>query len=104
MTDTLLKKYKRARSNLERLRALRATILHEVNAAKMKHHIQLCNCKFDRILFNFTHAGFYGEEEDPELIKYEAFPNAMFFAILLDLLILLEVRHATEIWIIHAVF
>jgi len=91
VTDTLVKKYKRARSNLEQLRALGATILHEVNATKMKHHIQLCSCKFDRIVFNFPHAGFYGKEDNPELIKYKLLLMLFFFAKLLELFILLEV-------------
>ncbi|KAK5845006.1 uncharacterized protein LOC108482069 isoform X2 [Gossypium arboreum] len=35
----------------------------------MKHHTDLANRKFDRIIFNFPHAGFYGKEDNPHMIQ-----------------------------------
>ncbi|KAG4214074.1 hypothetical protein ERO13_A01G098900v2 [Gossypium hirsutum] len=67
--DTLMKKYKNAISNLENLEKLGACLLHEVDATKMKHHTDLANRKFDRIIFNFPHAGFYGKEDNPHMIQ-----------------------------------
>ncbi|XP_052878077.1 uncharacterized protein LOC108482069 isoform X1 [Gossypium arboreum] len=46
-----------------------ACLLHEVDATKMKHHTDLANRKFDRIIFNFPHAGFYGKEDNPHMIQ-----------------------------------
>ncbi|KAA3467248.1 heavy metal-associated isoprenylated plant protein 41-like [Gossypium australe] len=67
--DILMKKYKNASSNLENLEKLGACLLHEVDATKMKHHPDLANRKFDRIIFNFPHAGFYGKEDNPHMIQ-----------------------------------
>ncbi|XP_019196228.1 PREDICTED: heavy metal-associated isoprenylated plant protein 41-like isoform X3 [Ipomoea nil] len=63
------KKYKNAESNLKKLRRLGATILHRVDAINMKLHTDLRMRKFDRIIFNFPHAGFYGKEDDNRLIQ-----------------------------------
>ncbi|XP_039000590.1 heavy metal-associated isoprenylated plant protein 41-like [Hibiscus syriacus] len=65
-----LKKYKNAASNLEKLSRLGATLLHRVNVATMKLHPVLANRKFDRIIFNFPHAGFKGKEDNPDMIGY----------------------------------
>ncbi|KAK8313354.1 hypothetical protein V6Z12_D01G104200 [Gossypium hirsutum] len=35
----------------------------------MKHHTDLANRKFDRIIFNFPHAGFHGKEDNPHMIR-----------------------------------
>ncbi|KAH1121373.1 hypothetical protein J1N35_004533 [Gossypium stocksii] len=67
--DILMKKYKNAIPNLENLEKLGACLLHEVDATKMKHHTDLANRKFDRIIFNFPHAGFYGKEDNPHMIQ-----------------------------------
>nr|DAD23726.1 TPA_asm: hypothetical protein HUJ06_025189 [Nelumbo nucifera] len=66
---TLVKKYKDAKSNLEQLEKLGATLLHGVDATRMKFHTDLRMRKFDRIIFNFPHAGFHGKEEDIQLIN-----------------------------------
>ncbi|KAL5974430.1 hypothetical protein ACLOJK_031095 [Asimina triloba] len=60
--DVVMRKYRRARSNLGELEKLGATILHRVDATKMKLHADLRMRKFDRIVFNFPHAGFRGKE------------------------------------------
>ncbi|XP_020536956.1 heavy metal-associated isoprenylated plant protein 41 isoform X3 [Jatropha curcas] len=67
--DVLVKMYKNAKSNLENLLKLGATILHGVDATKMKFHPDLKMRKFDRIIFNFPHAGFNGKEDDINVIK-----------------------------------
>nr|GMC53663.1 heavy metal-associated isoprenylated plant protein 41-like [Ipomoea batatas] len=67
--DEVTKKYKDAKSNLEKLQHLGATILHGVDAIKMKLHTDLRMRKFDRIIFNFPHAGFHGKEDNVRLIQ-----------------------------------
>ncbi|KAJ4982425.1 hypothetical protein NE237_033262 [Protea cynaroides] len=67
--DTLISKYKRVKSNLKNLEKLGAAILHKIDATKMKFHTDLRMQKFDRIIFNFPHAGFHGKEDQPHLIK-----------------------------------
>ncbi|KAF6164057.1 hypothetical protein GIB67_037466 [Kingdonia uniflora] len=48
---------------------LGATILHGVDATKMKLHTDLKMRKFDRIIYNFPHAGFHRKEDDAFLIR-----------------------------------
>ncbi|KAF7140717.1 hypothetical protein RHSIM_Rhsim06G0233600 [Rhododendron simsii] len=67
--DVLIKKYKQAKSNLENLGLLGASLLHRVDATTMKLHTDLKMRKFDRIIFNFPHAGFHGKEDNIHLIK-----------------------------------
>jgi hypothetical protein len=67
--DVLIKKYKKAKSNLENLAKLKASTLHGVDATKMKLHPDLRMRKFDRIIFNFPHAGFHGKEDNIKLIE-----------------------------------
>ncbi|KAK8705816.1 hypothetical protein V6N13_049405 [Hibiscus sabdariffa] len=67
--DVLKKKYRNAASNLGELEKLGATLLHEVDATRMKRHADLAKQKFDRIIFNFPHAGFYGKEDSPRMIR-----------------------------------
>ncbi|KAJ0249977.1 Heavy metal-associated isoprenylated plant protein 41 [Hirschfeldia incana] len=67
--DDVVRKYKKGRSNLETLKRLGASLLHGVDATKLQLHPHL-NCRrFDRIIFNFPHAGFHGKETDSSLIK-----------------------------------
>jgi len=67
--DALIRKYKKAKSNLWKLEKLGASLLYEVDATKMKHIADLSMRKFDRIIFNFPHAGFHGKEDNVQLIK-----------------------------------
>ncbi|KAH7861773.1 hypothetical protein Vadar_030771 [Vaccinium darrowii] len=67
--DMLIEKYKQVKLNLEKLKLLGASILHEVDATNMKLHTDLKMRKFDRIIFNFPHAGFHGKEDSIHLIK-----------------------------------
>lgn len=66
-------RYKNARLNLTILNGLGASVLHGVDAAKMKYHMDLHMRKFDRIIFNFPHAGFFGREDNPLMIRYILF-------------------------------
>lgn len=69
-SDAVVVKYAKAKAHLESLEKMGATILHCVNAMQMKLHTDLKMRKFDRIVFNFPHAGFKGKEEQMKLIKY----------------------------------
>ncbi|XP_044946988.1 heavy metal-associated isoprenylated plant protein 41-like [Hordeum vulgare subsp. vulgare] len=68
---TLTKKYRGAESNLAKLKKMGAVILLGVDAGKLDCHAYLRTKQFDRIVFNFPHAGFsFGWKEDDErLIK-----------------------------------
>lgn len=67
--DVLIKMYKKAKSNLEALEKLGASLLFGVDATKMKLHTDLKMRKFDRIIYNFPHAGFHGKEDNRLMIK-----------------------------------
>nr|GMC49787.1 heavy metal-associated isoprenylated plant protein 41-like [Ipomoea batatas] len=67
--DTVTKKYKNAKSNIEKLWHLGATIFHKVDATKMERQTDVEMRKFDRIVFNFPHAGFCGKEDSDRVIK-----------------------------------
>jgi len=61
--------YKHAKSNIDDLHKLGACILHGVDATKMELHSDLKMRRFDRVIFNFPHAGFHGREDNTLLIK-----------------------------------
>ncbi|CBI39837.3 hypothetical protein VitviT2T_030114 [Vitis vinifera] len=67
--DVLIKMYKKAKSNLEALEKLGASLLFGVDATKMKLHTDLKMWKFDRIIYNFPHAGFHGKEDNRLMIN-----------------------------------
>ncbi|CAN1831480.1 Heavy metal-associated isoprenylated plant protein 41 [Linum perenne] len=58
----LVKKYKNAESNVATLKRMGAQVYHGVDATQMKSFADLSMRKFDRIIFNFPHAGFHGRE------------------------------------------
>ncbi|KAG7957985.1 hypothetical protein I3843_11G202800 [Carya illinoinensis] len=67
--EFLMQNYSNARTNLEELKERRCTTLHNVNAHTMILH-PLLNLKvFDRIIFNFPHAGFMFSEHDDRQIE-----------------------------------
>ncbi|KAI3510181.1 hypothetical protein L1887_25712 [Cichorium endivia] len=66
--DDVIRKYKRAKKNLQKLRDFGAQLLHGVDTIKMKLHTDLTMRKFDRIVYNFPHAGFLGKESDEIVI------------------------------------
>ncbi|KAM0908674.1 hypothetical protein ACQ4PT_015299 [Festuca glaucescens] len=62
-------KHYQAVSNVIELKRLGATVLHDVNANTMKLHTSLKMKQFDRIVFNFPHAGFNGPETQLHVIN-----------------------------------
>ncbi|KAK7381212.1 hypothetical protein VNO78_33743 [Psophocarpus tetragonolobus] len=66
--ESLMMKYGDALRNLTELESLGCTILHEVDVHTMAQHYFLCTMKFDRVIFNFPHAGFVGRESDTHQI------------------------------------
>uniref|UniRef100_A0A803LL97 25S rRNA (uridine-N(3))-methyltransferase BMT5-like domain-containing protein n=2 Tax=Chenopodium quinoa TaxID=63459 RepID=A0A803LL97_CHEQI len=80
------------------LRFLGATVLHEVDARQMQDHPSLCWRKFDYIVYNFPHAGFYGSEDNPDMINkhqglvYDFFSNARWL-----------LRHNGQIHVTHKI-
>ncbi|KAI9120049.1 hypothetical protein K1719_009018 [Acacia pycnantha] len=67
--DQVVRKYKKAMSNLVALTKLGAHVLHGVDATQMKSHPNLKMRRFDRIIFNFPHAGFHGRERSFSMIQ-----------------------------------
>ncbi|KAG5053403.1 hypothetical protein AAZV13_02G253300 [Glycine max] len=61
---TVIGKYSRASTNLNELENLGCTIVHEVDVHTMNKHPLLQRKYFDRIVFNFPHAGFVYREHD----------------------------------------
>ncbi|PWA53149.1 hypothetical protein CTI12_AA447580 [Artemisia annua] len=64
----VINKYKRAQANLDMLYHFGAKLLHGVDATEMEQHTDLQERKFDRIVYNFPHAGFHGKEDDDRVI------------------------------------
>ncbi|XP_031479399.1 uncharacterized protein At4g26485-like [Nymphaea colorata] len=60
--DRLAYKYCSATSNVERLRQLGCRVLHGIDATTMSKNLSLRTNKFDRIVYNFPHAGFICSE------------------------------------------
>ncbi|CAL5073746.1 unnamed protein product [Urochloa decumbens] len=67
--EALKGKYSKAESNIMEMKRLGATVLHGVDAKKMRFHTDLMKSRFDRIVFNFPHAGFKGKEDDMHMIN-----------------------------------
>ncbi|XVF76973.1 hypothetical protein PTKIN_Ptkin14bG0003000 [Pterospermum kingtungense] len=67
--ETLLEKYTGALANLKALDDLGCTIVHEVDATTMSQHALLKSDSFDRIVFNFPHAGFFYKEHETTQIE-----------------------------------
>ena len=55
-------KYPNAVRTLETLKGMGCVVLHEVDVDTMRQHRLLADKLFDRIVFNFPHAGFFGME------------------------------------------
>ncbi|KAL5548723.1 hypothetical protein UlMin_003954 [Ulmus minor] len=66
--DAVIIKYSEAKSNLEKLKELGASLSHGVDATNMENHRDLRMRKFDRVIFNFPHAGFHAKEDNPNMI------------------------------------
>ncbi|KAE8677254.1 putative Late embryoproteinsis abundant hydroxyproline-rich glycoprotein family [Hibiscus syriacus] len=54
----LLRNYKKAMANIYELRTRGCMVLHGIDATEMANHCYLGAIKFDRIIYNFPHAGF----------------------------------------------
>ncbi|KAE8098909.1 hypothetical protein FH972_016937 [Carpinus fangiana] len=67
--EVLMSKYSNAMSNLKELEERRCTVLHDVNAHSMILHPLLHLKLFDRIVFNFPHAGFIWTECEERQIE-----------------------------------
>ncbi|XP_044378805.1 heavy metal-associated isoprenylated plant protein 41-like [Triticum aestivum] len=65
----LISMYSKAESNVAQLKRLGATVLHSVSVKKMKKRTDLKPRRFDRIVFNFPHAGFIGKENQVHMIN-----------------------------------
>ncbi|XVF76967.1 hypothetical protein PTKIN_Ptkin14bG0002500 [Pterospermum kingtungense] len=65
----LLRSYTGAAANLKALEDLGCTIVHEVDANTMSQHALLKSNLFDRIVFNFPHAGFFDSEHSTYQIE-----------------------------------
>ncbi|KAG2328069.1 hypothetical protein Bca4012_037108 [Brassica carinata] len=70
LKDDVVTKYSRARSNLKTLKRLGTSLLHGVDATKLKQHPHFHCRRFDRIIFNFPHAGFDCKESDSYLTTH----------------------------------
>ncbi|KAK3194800.1 hypothetical protein Dsin_026110 [Dipteronia sinensis] len=62
--ESLAWKYTRATSNLKELEELGCTMVHGVDANTMNQHPDLIFKSFDRIVYNFPHAGFIWKENN----------------------------------------
>jgi hypothetical protein len=67
--ELLMTEYSNAMSNLKELEERRCTVLHDVDARNMNRHPLLHFKLFDRITFNFPHAGFIWKEHDEYQIE-----------------------------------
>ncbi|CAI9756792.1 unnamed protein product [Fraxinus pennsylvanica] len=57
--DFLKKNYKRAMSNIGKLRSRECIVMHGIDATKVASHQLLGGMTFDRIIYNFPFAGFF---------------------------------------------
>ncbi|GLJ48998.1 hypothetical protein SUGI_1033730 [Cryptomeria japonica] len=77
--EEVISSYNSGQNNLRSLEKRRAMTLHSADAKTMKKHEILREMLFDRIVFNFPHAGFFGKENDNKLIKKHRHLLKMFF-------------------------
>ncbi|XP_059444817.1 uncharacterized protein At4g26485-like isoform X2 [Corylus avellana] len=61
--------YSNAKANLKELKKRTCTVLYHVDAHSMYRHPRLRSKLFDRIVFNFPHAGFIGSESEKRQIE-----------------------------------
>ncbi|GLJ08341.1 hypothetical protein SUGI_0086740 [Cryptomeria japonica] len=68
--EKVLRVYDRARSLIENLESRKALVLYEVDATRLHEIEDLSGRKFDRIVFNLPHAGYFpGGERSKKAIK-----------------------------------
>ncbi|PIN09465.1 hypothetical protein CDL12_17954 [Handroanthus impetiginosus] len=67
----LVRNYQKALSNIMELTIRKCKVLHEVDATDMANHEFLRGIKFDRIIYNFPHAGFFKKlSRDDQLLLH----------------------------------
>ncbi|KAI3889227.1 hypothetical protein MKX03_006459 [Papaver bracteatum] len=66
--ETLLEKYSSTRQTIRQLQKLGCLVLHDVGVHDMLYDTDLMSMKFDRIVFNFPHAGHF-----PSLYETDGF-------------------------------
>lgn len=71
----LLRKYQFSEVHLQELKKLNCLVLHGIDVKAMHKHKILKHMKFDRIIFNFPHAGhdLFFKERDKELIMWVSY-------------------------------
>ncbi|CAB4307377.1 unnamed protein product [Prunus armeniaca] len=62
--ESLMLNYSKAMSNVKELEARGCKVLHEVDVHSMSQHPFLIRVRFDRIIYNFPHAGFFSSERN----------------------------------------
>lgn len=72
--------YRRAVSNIHELKSRGSTVIHNFDATKMADYCLLKGMKFDRIVFNFPHAGFFPNEARNSQIRRHQKLVTLFFA------------------------
>ncbi|KAJ4953516.1 hypothetical protein NE237_030348 [Protea cynaroides] len=75
----LKKNYGNAMSNINGLKNRGCVVLHGVDARIMSRHVFLKGMKFDRIIFNFPHAGFFNKESKESQISRHQNLLTLFF-------------------------
>ncbi|XP_048324987.1 uncharacterized protein At4g26485 isoform X1 [Ziziphus jujuba] len=67
--DFLYRNYQNAMENINELRRKGCTIMHGIDATEMAKHDALSRMLFDRIIFNFPHAGFFKDESTESQLR-----------------------------------
>ncbi|CAN0863468.1 Uncharacterized protein At4g26485 [Linum grandiflorum] len=78
--EFLRKNYSSAMANIEAIKTRGGLVMHGVDATKMAKHGSLKGMKFDRIIFNFPHAGFSSKETPAEtqILKHQKLLRSFF--------------------------
>ncbi|KAK9134058.1 hypothetical protein Scep_013586 [Stephania cephalantha] len=76
----LKKNYGQAMSNIQSLRSRGCKVIHKVNATEMAGHKKLNVVKYDRIVYNFPHAGFSSKESVTDEIRKHRNSVSLFMA------------------------
>ncbi|KAJ4950979.1 hypothetical protein NE237_027811 [Protea cynaroides] len=75
----LKKNYSNAMSNINDLKSRGCVVLHGVDATTMSGHVFFKGMRFDRIVFNFPHAGFFDKESRESQIRRHQNLLTLFF-------------------------
>ncbi|GLJ44823.1 hypothetical protein SUGI_0942860 [Cryptomeria japonica] len=95
--DKVLRVYDTARSSIENLESRKALVLYEVDATRLHEIEDLSARKFDRIVFNLPHAGYFpGGERSKKAIKKNKELVSMFLESAAKLLSLCGEIHVTN--------